>query len=297
MTQILVCGVAVLDLVFQVDAMPRAADKYRAREATLVGGGCAANAAVAIARLGGKAILAARLGADIVGDVILENLGNEGVDTGLVKRLPQSRSSISSVYVDNEGERQIMNFRGAGLADDPAWISDAPPVDAVLADNRWEPGTMAAMDVARKYAIPGIIDGEAPISAETLRGASHIAFSRPGLTALTGETDIVAALKLSAAALDCWQCVTDGEQGVYFTDHGKVEHIAAFRVETRDTLAAGDVWHGAFALRLSEGANEAEAIEFANAAAALKCTRFGGLAGSPDRNATERLIKEGERCN
>ena len=59
-----------------------------------------------------------------------------------------------------------------------------------------------------------------------------------------------------------------------------------------DTLGAGDVWHGAFALRLAEGADELTAIRFASAAAALKCTRPGGRMGAPSRAEVAAFLKE-----
>ena len=86
--------------------------------------------------------------------------------------------------------------------------------------------------------------------------------------------------------------MTDGESGVFFLDNNRVEHIPAFKVDVKDTLGAGDIWHGAFALRLAEGADEITAIEFANAAAAIKCTRHGGRAGCPDRDRTNDFLTE-----
>jgi len=59
-------------------------------------------------------------------------------------------------------------------------------------------------------------------------------------------------------------------------------------VKAVDTLAAGDTWHGAMALALAEGRGTPEAIEFASAVAALKCTRFGGRASIPRREEFER---------
>ena len=100
MARILVIGVAVEDFVFQVEALPSEARKYRATDAQVTGGGCAANAAVAIARLGGKAVLGARLGSDHLGDIILSDLARDGVDTDLVQRTEGARSSFISVYVD-----------------------------------------------------------------------------------------------------------------------------------------------------------------------------------------------------
>jgi len=61
-------------------------------------------------------------------------------------------------------------------------------------------------------------------------------------------------------------------------------------VSAVDTLAAGDVWHGALALRLGEGMDVANAARFANAAAALKCTRPGGRRGAPTRKELADLL-------
>jgi len=84
---------------------------------------------------------------------------------------------------------------------------------------------------------------------------------------------------------------------VYWLEHGSPEHMPAFRVEAVDTLGAGDVWHGTFALKLGKGAGEREAIRYANAVAALKCTRFGGRAGTPTAHQVETFPKENSQCN
>ncbi len=292
MPRIVVTGVAVIDFVFTMDTMPRRPDKYRASDAIIVGGGCAANAAVAIARLGGEAILATRLGDDSMADLILSELQAENVDTTIVHQAKNGRSSFSSVYVDQHGERQIMNYQGDNLIQETDWLDAAPRADAILADNRWAEGTAKMMAMARKRDIPGIVDAEDPIDPTVLQDATHVAFSRQGLTALTGEEDLGKALKIAAALLPSWLCVTDGEMGAYFIQNGKVDHIPAFGVDAKDTLGAGDIWHGAFVLQLAEGASEANAIEFANAAAAIKCTQHGGRTGSPDRNTTNSFLME-----
>jgi sulfofructose kinase len=59
--------------------------------------------------------------------------------------------------------------------------------------------------------------------------------------------------------------------------------MPVFAVAAVDTLGAGDTFHGAFALALAEGRDEPAAMRFAAAAAALKCTRFGGISGTPGR--------------
>ena len=69
-----------------------------------------------------------------------------------------------------------------------------------------------------------------------------------------------------------------------------MRHQPAFGVEAADTLAAGDVFHAGFALALAEGCPESTAMRFASAAAALKCTRFGGIVGTPTRAEVEGLL-------
>ncbi|MDJ0630055.1 MAG: PfkB family carbohydrate kinase [Rhodobacter sp.] len=292
MASLLVLGMAVVDFVFAVDTLPDRPQKYRADRADIVGGGPAASAAVAISRLGGHAALAARLGRDALADLILADLKAEGVSTDLVHRGPGGQSSFSSVYVDAGGERQIVNFRGAGLIEETGWLRDATPADAVLVDPRWPGGAEVALDLAHDWGVPGILDGEAPIAQALLQKASHVAFSRTGLQSLTDLTDPAQALADMARRLPGWACVTDGAGGVYHTEASGIAHTAAFQVDARDTTGAGDVWHGAFALALAEGQDEASAIRFANAAAAIKCTRFGGRSGCPDRAAVSAFLKE-----
>ena len=68
--------------------------------------------------------------------------------------------------------------------------------------------------------------------------------------------------------------------------------MPATAVEVVDTLGAGDVWHGAFTLALAEGRPEVDAVRFANVAAALKCTGFGGRAATPNRVDVEAMLTE-----
>ena len=122
--------------------------------------------------------------------------------------------------------------------------------------------------------------------------ASHVVFSRQGITDLTGEQDPVAALKAARRHTDAFLAVTDGPNGLFWLHDGVVEHQPGFAVTVVDTLGAGDVWHGAFALALAQGEAEPSAMRFASAVAALKCTRFGGRRGTPDRATVEQFLKE-----
>lgn len=296
MSSVLIVGVAVLDFVFYVDVFPSGGEKHRARDAAVVGGGCGANAAVAIARLGGEALLSSRLGGDQVGQMIYQDLLSEGVDLALTDR-SGLRSSYSSILVDAAGERQIMNFRGEALIESPAHLASAPMVGAVLADTRWSEGALVAMELARARRVPGVLDVEAPADPAAFAPATHLAFSEQGLAHFYPGLKPDAAIRRVVQDYGGWACVTMGSGGVTWCDASGAGHVPAYVVEVVDTLGAGDVWHGAFALGLAEGSDEIEAIRFANAVAAMKCARQGGRAGTPSRDEVQEFMKEAVTCN
>lgn len=291
MARVLVAGVAVLDFVYQVESLPTAAEKYRAQDMEIVGGGCAANAAVAIQRLGGQAELIARMADDQVGGLIGAELAAEGIDLSRLEIAEGGRSSASAVFVDENGERQIMNFRGRGLAERPAPVVVAD-VQAVLADTRWTEAAEEAFKFGKAKGLPCVLDGEAPMEVHVAEEATHAVFSEQGIRAFTGEASSEAALLRAAKELPGWVAVTCGSDGVIWENNGSVERSAGFVVEVVDTLGAGDVWHGAFALGLAEGMETAAAVRFATAAAAMKCTAFGGRKATPTRDQVEIFLKE-----
>ena len=285
-------GVSVIDFVFHVDELPAGNFKHFTTKAEITGGGMGANAAVAARRLGARVNLGSRIGNDMIGRLIIEDLKREGIQVGLIDPVPGGLTSFSSVSVDSSGERQILNFRGQGLGGSLDWIDRLPAVNACLVDTLWEPALQAVTRHARSKDIPCVVDGEHPVSREVLSEATHLAFSRQGILGLTGESDMFAALRDVESCLDSWICATDGDSGVYTIKNGRIDNVPAFEIAPVNTLAAGDVWHGAFCVRLAEGADENDAIEFSNAAAAIACARSGGRERFPSRGEVEEFLKE-----
>lgn len=286
-----VLGIAVLDFVFKTQELPDRATKYRADDTSVVLGGCAANAAVAIAALGGTVSLSARLGDDPVGDLIEGSIAALGIGTKTLHRQTGAKSSFSSIAIDAGGERQILNFRGTGLIGTADWIALPNGTTSVLADTRWPEGFAAAMRQARHHGIPGIADVDTPLDDCDFASASHLAFAREALHELTGLGDITTALKWASERFDAWVCATDGANGVYLLEGSELAHIPAPKVDAVDTLGAGDVWHGAFAHMLAKGSDEAAACRFANATAALKCTKFGVAKAVPERSTVLKFME------
>lgn len=286
-------GIATLDYVYSVETMPTRGEKYRSQDLAVVGGGCAGNAAVAIARLGGSSWLATRLADDLTGDRIVADLAAEGVETGFAYRAPGLRSPVSAILVDAAGERMVISYSDPAMPVATDWLPKRLPdgAGALLADTRWGEGALAALELARAAGVPGVLDADRkPPHPDLVGTASHVAFSAQALRELSAEDDPRLGLGKVGRDAATWLAVTLGKEGVLFVEDGTIAHIPAFVVETVDTLGAGDVWHGAFALALAEGQGARAAIRFASAAAAIKCTRFGGRAGAPTRQEVDAFL-------
>jgi sulfofructose kinase len=297
MSRILCLGMSALDAIYRVRAIPARPTKVLATGFTECGGGMAANASVAAARLGGQVAYWGRVGTDELGARILRQLADEGVDVSTVRRIPGCVSPSAAILIADDGERLICAFNDPLLDHDATWlpVDRIAGFDAVLADVRWPAGAAAVLDGARAAGIPAVFDGDVgPRDAllDLARRATHAIFSEPGLAQAAGTDAVGDALARLAATLAGIVGVTLGPEGFLWREAGREHRLVAPRITAVDTLAAGDVWHGAFTLALAERREIADAARFANAAAALKCTRTGGRMGAPRRAEVLAILDE-----
>jgi sulfofructose kinase len=280
-------GSAVIDRLFQLPALPKEPGKYVAERYMDVGGGPAATASVAVARLGHPAQLIAPVGADATGEAIMSELRARGVDTAWVHPVPGATSSVSAVLVDRHGERLIVNHRHPLIDSDVDWTGDIDfsGYAAVLSDVRWPRGNRRALERAKAAGVTTVLDGDVcPDDMTPLVAlADHAVFSAPGLRRFTGEDDPARALRIAAGRTSGAVYVTLGADGCLWLEGDTLQALPAFKVAVVDTTGAGDVFHGAFLVAIAEGMTGAVALRFAAAAAALKCTRPGGRDGIPTR--------------
>jgi sulfofructose kinase len=298
MPHILCAGIAVLDEVFRVREFPAPDTKVEADEFITIGGGCAANAAVAIARLGGTVRFAAPLGgpagADPNGDRLIEGLRREGVDCAGCLRVPGARTSVSAIFINRSGDRTIATYRDHRLnavePTDPAGL--VVGMDAVLVDNRFDRFVPSICRAGLARRIPVVIDADKPTQDRhpLFTAATHVIFSGECLRATAGTDDLAAGLAHMAQFTGAFLAATNGPHPVVWRDGGTTRETPVFAVEAVDTLAAGDVFHGGFTLALVEGRSPEGALRFAAAAAGLKCARFGGSTAAPDRAEVDALL-------
>jgi len=299
---ILCIGMPVRDLTFRVQGVPPRGSKANADHFEQICGGNALNAAIGIVRLGGRASITGPIGdsQETASRYIFDQLAREGIDAQHLVHMSSLVTPLSAIMIDPTGERTIVTFRDPGL-----WKVKLPPTDillrdcqAVLTESRCAEFCTDLCAEAVRRGIPVIVDVDRAMSLSEglLTASTHLVFSSEPLQETAGMTDEGEALKKIAKLTPSFLASTRGPRGtIWLDERGELQETPAFPVHnTVDTLGAGDVFHGAFALATTEKQGLREALRFASAAAALKCTRFGGALAAPQRLEVEELLRQGE---
>jgi len=299
--RILCIGMPVRDLTFRVPGLPARGSKEHATHFDEICGGNALNGAIGIVRLGGRASICGPMGdaKETASRYIFEKMAHEGIETKHIVHLPGLVTAISNIMIDPSGERTIVTFRDPQL-----WKVQLPDTDelledchAILTESRCAPFCTELCVEARRRGIPVIVDVDRAMSLREglLTASSHLVFSNEPLQETAGVADDGEALKKIAKLTASFLAGTRGAQGtIWLDEHQNLQQTPAFPVHTVDTLGAGDVFHGAFALAITENQEIGEALRFASAAAALKCTRFGGAFAAPQRAEVAELLRQGQ---
>jgi sulfofructose kinase len=302
--RILCIGMPVRDLTFRVPGLPARGSKEHASHFDEICGGNALNAAIGIVRLGGRASICGPMGdaRETSSRFIFDKLAHEGIDVRHIVRMPGLVTPISNIMIDPSGERTIVTFRDpelwkVRLPDTDTLLEDC---DAILTESRCAEFCTELCVEARRRGIPVIVDVDRAMSLREglLTASSHLVFSSEPLQVTAGIANDGDALLKIAKLTPSFLAGTRGAQGtIWLDEHQTLRQTPAFPVHTVDTLGAGDVFHGAFALAITENQNLVDALRFASAAAALKCTRFGGAFAAPQRAEVEELLSQGQAAS
>ncbi len=294
---VIVVGHAALDRVYRIDTFPNKPAKVSAREHREEGGGSAANAAAAIARLGGAVSLWSRVGDDEVGLKVRRTLEHGGVDVGFVRAYHGATTPTAAVIVDGKGERLVVSEDDRIMPMDVDWlpVDRIPLAGAVLSDLSWLEGTLALFSEARRAGVPTVLDVDLAGGGLFERFApltDYAIFSAPAFEKFLPGADDDARLSAVLAFGVRHAGVTRGARGyVWRTADGHGQQ-PTFPVPVVDTTGAGDAFHGAFALCVASGLDDATCARVASAAAALKCRRLGARLGLPTANELDVFLFE-----
>jgi sulfofructose kinase len=286
---VLCVGYACYDLIFSVATHPATDEKVFADDFMSCGGGPAANAAVAISRLGLKSAFAGYLGHDLYGDKHYQELLHYRVNTDFVVR-GEFPTPLSTVLVKPDGKRALINYKGDTKAL-PTGVVDFSSLNtkAMLFDGHEPYLSIPLADYARKTGIPTVLDAGS-VHDGTMAMIGHVDYlvcSEKFAQQLTGDIEKTLARLAKVAPT---VVITLGERGLIWQQAKRRGESPAFPVKAIDTTGAGDAFHGAFAAALAANLEWQEILRYASAAGALCCTKIGARTGLPSREEHKALF-------
>jgi ribokinase len=301
-SRVLVVGSANVDFTVALARLPRPGETVTEGTLLIARGGKGANQAVAARRLGAEVRLVGCVGDDASGREVRQALAGEGIGVEGLGTTAEAATGTALIVVDAEGRNQIAVAPGANRA------LSATDVDRRAADFVWAdvvvcslevPLTAArrALELARAQGALTILN-PAPLpdrGLDFLDLADYVTPNEGEASRLTGLplTDAAGAAGVAMAvrALGAAHAVlTLGAAGALAEGPGGRCQVPAFGVTAVDTTGAGDAFNGALAVALGERRALPDALRFANAAAALACTRRGAQPAMPTLPEVELLL-------
>lgn len=291
-------GMATTDFIATVPRLPAADEVFELEAFSVQGGGPAATASVAFARLGGSASFVGSIGTDDISAALSRDLASEGVEVDLLELHEGAHAPRSVILVEaGSGKRSILYSRGTAPepALTPALEAAVSRADVLHLDGYHVGAAIQAAELAQSAGVPVALDGGAgerwPGLDELLPLVDWLVVARGFAERETSITDPAgAALELARHGAEL-VVITDGAHGAWYHSRTGSGHVPAFEVVVKDTTGAGDVFHGAFARAYLEGMVLPKAVRFAAAAAALKCEHPGGRPGIPTLERVQGLLK------
>ncbi|MGW4482394.1 PfkB family carbohydrate kinase [Amycolatopsis sp. NPDC004368] len=279
----LLAGLCTVDVVQRVSQFPAPGEKVQSLRVDVAAGGPATNAAVTVAALGAEATLVTVVGAHPLAALAHADLIACGVD--VVDLAPDRTDSppVSAVVVrDSDGERTVVSRNAAAVSvavPDPGELVRG--AGAVLVDGHHPELALAVARAARSLGVPVVLDAGSwkPVLDELLplvevaACSAHFAAPGPQLR----ERGVPVVIRTAGPDPVRWSTAEDSGR------------VPANDVEARDTLGAGDVWHGALAHAVAAGGSSVAGwIRHANAVAAERVRHVG------PRSWTAAISKLGE---
>ena len=304
---VVVIGSANTDLVVRVPYIPKEGETLLGSRFETHHGGKGANQAVAAARAGAQVYFIGNIGQDDNGNRAVDNLQHEGVNMDFTVR-SSGASGVALIMVSESGQNSIAvapesNFK---LHPDDLWRSESTLKTSQVMLTQLEvplATVMAASQLAKQHNIPFILNPAPaqPLPDELLRNVGVLTPNETEAGILTGIQVVDPNSAREAASFLIQKgvsqvIITLGEKGVLFMDKGGCEHIPTKKVKAVDSTAAGDTFNGVLAHQLATTKNIKQAIQYANAAAALSVTRAGAQSSAPFQQEIEVFVQD-KACN
>jgi sulfofructose kinase len=294
-------GLNATDTLLLVNHFPAYAGKVPFEAEILSPGGQVASALATVAKLGLRVKYIGTVGDDERGRIQMESLRETGIDLTDVEIRQNCPNQTAYIIIDQStGERTVLWSRPNCLRLEPESVTLEKVACARMLhiDGHDTPAVEKAAQLAHSRGIPVTCDVDTIYHGfdRVLGSVDYLVASSEFPHQWTTERDPFRALatiqteyKMKCAAM------TLGSHGALARMDGKFFYSPAFVVNCVDTTGAGDIFHGAFCYAVLEGMAMQQTLEFANAMAALNCTKLGARGGIATKLEALALIERGER--
>ena len=290
---IIVFGSINMDLVVYSDKQPAKGETILGNSFETFQGGKGANQAVAVAKLGLPVSLIGKVGNDVFGDELLENLNRETVDTSMIVR-HEGPSGVAFIYVfEQTSENHIIVISGSNKEVKSNQISDKElsTSDVLISQLEVPPSEIEDLFIRAKNSGTYRMLNAAPaleISKNLIRETDLLVMNESELENLSERSvdnenidSIAEAIKVLNLKTTQSIAVTLGSKGVYVYTNQKGDFIDGHKIEAVDTTGSGDCFIGALATHYLKSNDLLDSVNFANKAAALSVTKRGASASMP----------------
>ncbi|MET3317983.1 UNVERIFIED_ORG: ribokinase [Peribacillus simplex] len=294
MIKIAVVGSSSMDLVVTSAKRPIAGETVLGDSFITVPGGKGANQAVAAARLGAEVTMIGCVGDDFYGEIILENLKKNQVNTKYVEPVTGAMSGTAHITL-SEGDNSIIVVKGANDSITPEYVQKAKKIieesDIVMVQQEIPEETVLYLAELCEKLQKRLLLNPAParkISEAVIQQSSFITPNEHEFEILFDGRDRTEVLAEYPNKL----FITEGKNGVRYFDGHEEKVVPSFVVEAVDTTGAGDTFNAALAVAVAEGKSFDDCLLFANRAASISVTKLGAQGGMPTREEVERSFEE-----
>ena len=294
MSQIVVVGACMIDLISYVPRFPNMGETLHGTEFRMGYGGKGANQAIMAAKLGSKVIMVSKVGDETFGSGTLENFKKNGVSTDFVYKSKEHFSGVAPIFVTPKGENSIVIVSGANDQLTSEEINKASneieKSSYLLCQLEIEVElSLSALRLAKQLGISTILNpapARSTLPAEIYKLTDIFCPNESEAELLTGrkinalsDVESMAEEFISAGAKSV--VITLGENGCFVLANGIGKHILANKVEVIDSTGAGDAFVGALAHYLGLGNDIFESARMASAVATISVQGKGTQSSFP----------------
>jgi len=296
-SRVLVVGSSNMDLIGYTSHLPKPGETLRGSKFAMGFGGKGANQAVMAALLGAPVTMIAKVGTDIFGNNMIDNLNEKGVDVSHIIQTDLVSSGVALISVSDDGENNIVIVSGSNdlLSVEEIEMSREIFKECSILLTQLEitlESTVTALRVGKEEGVLTILN---PAPAQKL---SEDIFQYIDIMCLN-ETELELISDMPVTTMDQIKeaaqnlihrgvkkvIVTLGDKGSLYIDKEESFHVEATKVEVKDTTGAGDCFIGSLAYFLNHGQPVSKAMEFASYIAGISVTKEGTQTSYPHKSS------------